>query len=129
MKAWIRAIVLTITAILFWFIEIVINPSDFELILALAATVCSILSICFIVIAVAKQIKSKVSGYVIFAWTDGIISIAVTIYAIYDMLTDTGWFAGIVGMLLLIFAVPAAVLLLAADLILYRINKNKSKNK
>ena len=33
MKAWIRAIILTITAILFWFIEIVINPSDFELIL------------------------------------------------------------------------------------------------
>lgn len=40
-----------------------------------------------------------------------------------DILTDTGWFAGILGYVLLIFVVPVIVLLLVIDFVLYKRRK------
>lgn len=122
-KFWKRAIVSFFVAFVCWYLAIVIMPADFEVLLGIAAIVTSILCVCFFVIAIIKQIKPNVSNYKIFACTDGLIGIGVTIYAIYDILTDTGWFAGLVGTLLLIFVVPVVLLLLIIDFILYMRNK------
>lgn len=108
-----------------WFVEIVIIPSNFEMLLVITAVVSSILCICFFAVAVIRQIKPHISGYKIFALADAIIGICVTAYAIYDILTDTGWFAGIVGVLLLIFVLPVILLLLIIDFVLYMRNKRK----
>lgn len=75
---------------------------------------------CFFAIAIVKQIRPGVSVYRIFAWTDGLIGLGVTGYAVYDIMTDTGWFAGLVGTLLLTSVIPAVLLLLAADYLLYK---------
>lgn len=121
-KFWKRAIVSFFMAFACWYLAIVIIP-DFEVLLIIAAVAASILCVCFFVTAIIKQTKPNVSNYKIFAWTDGLIGIGVAIYAIHDILTDTGWFAGLFGTLLLIFVVPVAVLLLIIDFILYRRSK------
>lgn len=122
-KSWIRAIALFVAACVCWYVEIVINPSGLEPVMALLAVISTVLCVCFLVIAVLKHIKPNVSAYKIFAVTDILIGIGVTIYAIYDILTDTGWFAGLVGMLLLIIVLPVILLLLIIDFIVFMINK------
>lgn len=110
-----------------WYIGIVISPLNLELILCFVAMVSSILCICFTIIAIMKQIKPNVSGYKIFAWIDSIIGVGVGIYAVYDILTDKGWFAGLLGWLLVIFVIPVIVALLIIDFILYKIQNRKYK--
>lgn len=46
---------------------------------------------------------------------DTLPGISVAAYAVYDILTDTGWFAGLMGSVLLICVVPVIVLLLVID--------------
>lgn len=124
-KTWIRVIALFVVTFICWYVELVINPSNFELILGIAAVITSILSVCFFAIAMIKQIKPNVSEYKIFAWTDGLLGVGVILYSIHDILTDTGWFAGLVGGVLLIFVLPMIVLLLIIDFILYKRNEGK----
>lgn len=92
---------------------------------------CVILSIvvgCLLVTAIVKHLfKSRASVYRIFAWTDGILTVCVILYAIYDILTDIGWFAGLFGMVLLVYIVPVLLLLLLADFVIYKINQKKQK--
>lgn len=128
-KSWIRALILFVAAAACWYGEIVINPSNFEVILGFATMVTSILCICFLAIAIIKSINSNASGYKIFAWTDSLIGIGVLAYAIYDIVTATGWFAGLVGMLLIIFVIPVILVLLIIDYVLYRINKISNRRK
>ena len=80
-------------------------------------------------IAIFTQIQPNVSVYKIFAVTDVIMGVGVTSYAIYDILTDTGWFAGLLGMLLLILVLPVILLLLIIDFIFYMINKKRRCSK
>lgn len=126
-KSWKTVIVFFVTAFVCWYAGIVINPSNFELILWIAAVIASILCVCFFIIAVIKQIKPNASPYKIFALTDFLIGIGVSAYAIYDILTDTGWFAGLFGAILLIYVIPIILLLLIIDFILYIINKKKAE--
>ena len=124
-KSWKRAIVLLAIALCCWYVEIVVNPSNYEMLLGLTAVVFTVLCVCFLVIALIKQIKPDASSYKIFAWIDGILGIGATIYAIYDILTATGWFAGILGMLLLILVLPVIILLLIIDFVLYKRSKRE----
>lgn len=125
-KSWGRAIALFAVAFVCWYVEIVfVPPGIWASFLWLAAVTASILCLCFLVIAVIRQFKPEISGYQIFAWTDALLGISVAAYAVYDILTDTGWFAGILGYVLLIFVVPVIVLLLVIDFVLYKRRKNK----
>lgn len=123
---WKRAIALFVVACICWYVDIVINPPNFEVILWITTVASSILCVCFVMIAIIRQIKPGVSSYMIFALTDGLLGAGVTAYAIYDLLTDTGWFAGLLGMMLLIFVVPVIILLLIIDFILYVIYRKKA---
>ena len=100
-----------ILTLIFWTITIVFNLSGFELILPIFASISSIIFICFCVICICRKINKNVSAYRIFAIADSCIGIVVFIYAIYDIMTDTGWFAGLIGVLLLIFIIPIVIIL------------------
>ena len=126
-KYWKTAIALFVVACICWYVGIVIIPPHFEGILVIGAVASSILCVCFVVIAIIRQIKPGISSYMIFALTDGLLGVGVTAYAIYDKLTDTGWFAGLLGMLLLILVVPVIIVLLIIDFILYVIYKKKAR--
>lgn len=47
-------------------------------------------------------------------------------YAIYDINTDTGWFAGIVGVLILCITIPVFAVLLLADFIVWIIRQKNN---
>ena len=120
-----------IIAVALWTVEIVFGPSNWEPEFAIAACTFSIIFICYFVIticsAVAAKRGRKVSPYRIFAITDGIIGGIVAAYSVYDIMTDTGYFAGLVGVLLLIFVLPIVAVLLLGDFICWRVHVTKSK--
>lgn len=124
-------IVFIILSAVLWFTEIFINPSNLELILvaAAAAVTCSFATICLISCCAAQAINKRVSLYRIFAITDIVIGVAAVIYAVYDMNTDTGWFAGLWGLLILVAVIPIAVLLLITDFIVWFLKKKKGENR
>ena len=122
-----------IIAAALWVVEIVFNPSNWEPELAIAACVFSIIFICYFVICICFAVATKqgrtVSPYRVFAITDGIIGVLVAAYSVYDIMTDTGFFAGLVGTLLLIFVLPIVAVLLLVDFICWRVHVTKNKRK
>ena len=127
------SVVSFIIAATLWVVAIVFNPSNWEPALAIAACVFSIIFICYFVICICSVVVAKwgrvVSPYRIFAITDVIIGVCVAVYSVYDIMTDTGFFAGLVGTLLLIFILPIVAVLLLGDFICWRVHVTKKKRK
>ena len=92
------------------------------LIPAFAAVFFSIVFLCFLAVTISQKISAGISPYRIFAIADGLISLCVIGYAVYDIVTDTAFFAGIVGVMLLVVIFPATVLLLLADFLVWKRN-------
>jgi len=124
MKSWIKSMIVLLLACVCGFIAIVINPSGYEMILMVCAVDFLVLGLCLLSSVLVKQIKSNVSEFRVFAWTDIVIGLGVIAYAVYDIMTDTGWFAGLVGVLLLTYVLPAILLFL---LIAYIVSGRKDK--
>lgn len=82
----------------------------------------TVATVIFLIVAFIKKRLPDVSAYRIFTIVDGVVGTGILAYGIYDILTDTGWFAGLLGMLLLIFVVPVTVLMLVGNLIMYMWN-------
>ena len=114
-------------AVLSWYVLIVVNPSGLEFVLAIAAVAFSAAFLCFLAICLTRRLGKSISPYRVFAIADGLIALCVCVYAAYDIMTDTGWFAGLLGTLLLIFALPVLLLLLLADYLVWRIRKGRNK--
>lgn len=112
-----------------WFSEIVINPSGFEIALGVVAIILSLIFVCFLVISIAEKFCKKFSPYRIFAIVDSCIGVCVAAYAIYGIETDTGWFAGLVGFLLLVIVMPIIAVLLLADFIVWILKKRKNSHR
>ena len=66
---------------------------------AYIGTIFSILTICFLIVSISKKLIPKASPYKIFAISVSIIGVLTFLYAIYDIKTSTGLFAGLFGTL------------------------------
>lgn len=108
-----------------WMAVIAVNPANIRLLFAVAATVFSILFVCFLAVSITRKVNKSLSPYRVFAIADSFLGLCVSAYAVYNLLTDTGWFAGITGALLLMLVVPIILVLLLADLLVYRLGKSK----
>lgn len=128
-KLFIVTTVFLLLAVVTWLVEIVINPTDLELVLAIAAITFSAMTICLMVCCIAGKICHGISFYRVFAFTDIIMTAIAVGYAVYDIKTSTGWFAGIIGALILMLVVPVLVVLLLGDFVVWFIRrKNNSIN-
>lgn len=122
---YIKTTILTLAlAAVCWTAAIAAEPGRLQLLFAAAAAIFSIVFICFLAISIARRVNQQLSPYLVFAIADGFLGLCVSAYAVYDLITDTGWFAGIVGTLLLIFVMPIILILLLADFLLYRQHKS-----
>ncbi len=128
LKSWGGVLALFVIAFVCWYVGVLVAPSFFFVIFEIAAVIASVLCLCFFVIAVVRQFRPDASSYRIFAWTDGLLGITVTAYAVFGIMIDTGGLlSGFLGLILLIYVVPMIILLLAADFILYKRNKKRSE--
>ena len=84
-----------------------------------------ILFLCFLAITFSKKGNKNISPYRLFAIVDGVIGAGVLAYAVFDITTDTGWFAGVTGVLLLIFVMPIILILLLGDFLVWQFRKRK----
>lgn len=108
-------------------IEYFFQPDDYLLFFYLTPVYCGILAAGLLLIAFCRKWNRSISPYLVFGLADGVIGLAVTAYAVYDIMTDTGWFAGLLGTLLLLLVVPATVVFLIVDVFLWWRNKRKKK--
>ena len=77
-----------------------------QLYLLLAAAAAGIFRVCMGAVTLAGLFLKSRTGYAVFAVTDIILALMTAAYAVYDIKTSTGWFAGLLGMLLLVFVLP-----------------------
>lgn len=94
----------------------------------IASILFSILAICFLTISILQKTITRASPYKIFAISDSIIGVLTFLYAIYDIKTSTGLFAGLCGIILLVTVVPVTIALLLIELLVWVYNK-KRENK
>lgn len=120
-------LILFVFATFFWILCIIAEPANLELISALAAVFCSISLICFLSVCVSQRISRHISPYRVFALVDGLIGLCAVVCASHNILTDTGFFAGIAGVVLLVTVLPMTLLLLLADFLAFHINQNRKK--
>lgn len=112
-----------ILSMLLWFMAILINSTGF--LLYVIAVIFSLLFICFLIISITEKVCSKFTPYRVFAIVNGCVGVSAAAYAIYDIKIDTGWFSGLIGVLLLITGIPIVGAFLLADFIIWRIKKRK----
>ena len=115
-------------AVFCWILSGVIASATPKIWIALFAITFSMIFLCFLIIAISKKIRPGLSPYRIFVLTDSTLGLCILGYALYDILTDTGWFAGLRGMLLLIFILPINLLLLLITFLIWKFNKRKNNN-
>ena len=94
-------------------------------VLAIAAAALTIAAVCSLAVSIGRKFCRRTSPYLVFAGADILIGICVAAYAVYDIQTDTGWFAGLLGTLLLIFVLPIVLVLLLADVLVWKLKKPK----
>lgn len=116
-----------VLAAIVWFVGLVFNPPGLEMVLAIAAIVFSIISICLVVCCIAEKINSQVSLYKVFAIADIVLGVLAGGYAVYDIRTDTGWFAGLLGVLIMFMGIPVFVVLLLGDWVVWLVNRKRNR--
>lgn len=122
-------ITIVLIAIVLWVTGIgVINTylSDSFVVLE-AAIVLSITSVCMGGVCLAKRFMKHASPYKVFGMIDMALEVFIVGYGIYDLMTDTGMFAGILGFLLLCYVAPIPVILLIVDVCLYFAKARKNR--
>ena len=124
LKATALSIVL---AAIVWFAGLVFNPPGLEMVLAIAAIVFSIISICLVVCCIAWKINSQISLYKVFAIVDIVLAVLAGGYAVYDIRTDTGWFAGLLGALIMFMGMPVFAVLLLGDWVVWLVNRKRNR--
>lgn len=122
-------ITIVLIAIVLWVTEVgVINTYLADSLGVLEfAIVLSIISACMCGVCLAKRFMKNASPYKVFGIVDMMLEVFIVGYAIYDLMTDTGMFAGLLGFLLLCFVAPIPVILLIVDVVLYLAKARKNR--
>jgi len=81
----------------------------------------------FIITKILKKFAKKASPYLLFAIADIIIGLLILGFAIYDINTAEGEFAGILGEMALLIGEPIVVVLLIIDAIAWFKSRRKIK--
>ena len=116
-----------VLAAIVWFAGLVFNPPGLEMVLAIAAIVFSIISICLVVCCIAWKINSQISLYKVFAIVDIVLAVLAGGYAVYDIRTDTGGFAGLFGALIMFMGMPVFAVLLLGDWVVWIVNRKRNR--
>ncbi len=116
-----KYLIVAVTATVFSFIccLFAIITSGFEL-LGIVGIAVAVVALPFYIIFLTALIANKCgkkapSPCGVFAIVDLILMLGTSIYVVYDITTGVGWFAGLVGVLLLIYVLPCMLLLLMID--------------
>lgn len=120
-------IIFFVLAVLFWGLAVIVDGASLKVWLGLFAIAFMILFLCFLAVAISKKLNKNISSYRLFAIVDGLIGVCVLAYAVFDIINDTGWFAGLTGMLLLIFVMPIILTLLLGDFLVWKFRKTRKK--
>ena len=80
---------------------------------------CAVISGIILIIRQICRVRQKKmpSPFLLFGIMNALFLLFMVGYGIYDILTDTGFMAGIMGFLCLVYVVPALAILLLADII------------
>ena len=113
-------------AVRMWFTYF-IYPARLEFVCGVAAVLSTLIAVNFLAISIGQRRGWRWSPYRIFAIVNAALALGVAAYAIYDLQTATGWFAGLVGALLLIVVLPIIAALLLADLSLWLCKRRREK--
>ena len=81
----------------------------------------------FIIAKILKKFAKKASPYLLFAIANILIGLLILGFAIYDLNTAEGEFAGILGELTLLIGEPIVVVLLIIDAIAWNMSRRKIK--
>lgn len=114
-------------AVFCWGSALLVDTAALKVWLGIFAIAFLILFLCFLAVSISWKRNKKSSPYRIFAIVDGIIGVCVLAYALYDFMTDTGWFAGMTGMLLLLFVMPIILILLLGDFLVWKFQRMEKK--
>lgn len=120
-------IIFFVLSVLLWGLVVIVDGASLKVWLGLFAIAFMILFLCFLAIAISKKLNKNISPYRLFAIVDGLIGVCVLTYAVFDIINDTGWFAGLTGMLLLIFVMPIILTLLLGDFLVWKFRKTRKK--
>lgn len=119
-KAVVQCLIMALLFALFaglgWLVVAVIP----EVVIAIVAVVCSGMAIGLLAVTLSMWLRERrgkkpLSPYAVFAVTLGILCIASISWALYDIETDNGWFAGLGGMIMLLFVTTTLLGLIALD--------------
>ncbi len=112
-------------ALVSWLVFLFVNPSNFELVFLVPCSALTIAFVDFLFVWIfaffAERRERKFSVYRIFAIIDICIGLLIATCAVWNIWTDSGWFAGLVGGLLFIFVEPVVLVLLVTDYIIWRV--------
>lgn len=120
-------IIFLICTVLCFGLAFFVNSAGVKVWLGLFGIAFLVLFLCFVAITFSKKRNKNMSPYRIFAIVDGLIGAGVLAYAVFDIVTDTGWFAGLVGVLLLIFVIPIILTLLLGDFLVWKFRKMRKR--
>ena len=72
---------------------------------------------------IVEVMGCKASSYLVFAIVDIVVGLLIFVFALWDLRTSVGEFAGIFGQLALMIGEPIAAVFLIGDLIVWKVSK------
>ena len=131
-KQLITAGISTLLAVVCFAYLVLSNDWDFYLAALIVGLVSAITAVALFVTVLVKYLRAKnkgeekkTNGYLVFAIVNIAIILGLVVVSVIDLLTATGFMAGLFGTLGLVYGVPIFCIPLAIDILLYFIYGRK----
>ncbi len=122
----------TLLAVVCFAYLVLSNDWDFYLAALIVGLVSAITAVALFVTVLVKYLRArnkgegrKTNGYLVFAIVNVAIILGLVVVSVIDLLTATGFMAGLFGTLGLVYGVPIFCIPLAIDILLYFIYGRK----